>query len=161
MRISDWSSDVCSSDLGRDLALREDLKQHGRERVAHGAGVARVGRQVLERARLRLRERLGAGSSVARCILVGDEFVLQSLVLCTDAFDLADDLGRVVEAAVRPGAQREMQCMARIVERSEELPDSFVSERIRGAVAERRGRKGGGRGKEEAERGRYGGWGVL
>src|SRR3546814_5133153 len=87
MRISDWSSDVCSSDLrphrnladmdiilcridfavqqlfeltveldpgrgarvGRDLALREDLKQHGRERVAHGAGVARVGRQVLER----------------------------------------------------------------------------------------------------------------
>src|SRR3546814_7638608 len=66
--------------VGRDLALREDLKQHGRERVAHGAGVARVGRQVLERARLRLRERLGAGSSVARCILVGDEFVLQSLV---------------------------------------------------------------------------------
>src|SRR3546814_2585887 len=76
--------------------------------------------------------------SVACCILVCDEFVLQSLVLCTDAFDLADDLGRVVEAAVRPGEQREMQCMARIVERDGALPDSFLRERHRGAVAERR-----------------------
>src|SRR3546814_12502922 len=58
--------------------------------------------------------------------------------LGTDAFDLADDLGRVVEAAVRPGEQREMQCMARIVERDGALPDSFLRERHRGAVAERR-----------------------
>src|SRR3546814_15609822 len=87
MRISDWSSDVCSSDL------------------------------------------------VAGRILVSDEFVLQSLVVRADALDLADDLGRVVEVAVRPGEQREMQRVARGIERDGTLADLFLRQGHGGAIA--------------------------
>src|SRR3546814_11430325 len=88
MRISDWSSDVCSSDL------------------------------------------------VAGRILVSDEFVLQSLVVRADALDLADDLGRVVEVAVRPGEQREMQRVARGIERDGTRADRFLRQCHGGAIAE-------------------------
>src|SRR3546814_16505521 len=53
MRISDWSSDVCSSDLLLGQIVIDDHGMHAvvAEELAHGA--AGIGRQVLQRRRLR------------------------------------------------------------------------------------------------------------
>src|SRR3546814_10339390 len=57
MRISDWSSDVCSSDLGRPV---ERVRQHRRQpgRLAPGEVACRL-------AEMMLRRRLGAVDAVA------------------------------------------------------------------------------------------------
>src|SRR3546814_19233134 len=38
MRISDWSSDVCSSDLAKDVVLRVEPADHAREADRAGGG---------------------------------------------------------------------------------------------------------------------------
>src|SRR3546814_7554990 len=44
MRISDWSSDVCSSDLSAERFSRSELDADGPDAGAPGAGVARAWR---------------------------------------------------------------------------------------------------------------------
>src|SRR3546814_8936581 len=60
VRISDWSSDVCSSDLGQGLGLR-----HGPRLVARGEEGLRH-RQPLEEVRTRLRESVTVDYQVVR-----------------------------------------------------------------------------------------------
>src|SRR3546814_3716010 len=88
--------------VGRDLALGEYLEQHGRQRITHDAGVADVGGQRLERARLRLGKGLGAGAGIACGILVGHELVLQRRAARGDLLELR----RIAKAARRPAEQR-------------------------------------------------------
>src|SRR3546814_4582837 len=46
MRISDWSSDVCSSDLDDAVALGDDLDDLGEGRLVFGSQNAQVGRLI-------------------------------------------------------------------------------------------------------------------
>src|SRR3546814_3668770 len=73
MRISDWSSDVCSSDLGRGagegVRVRRDLRRGQRHRLdtagdADGLGLAEAARRAS--AQVRQAERDGAIAAVLR-----------------------------------------------------------------------------------------------
>src|SRR3546814_20678208 len=57
MRISDWSSDVCSSDLPEKMTLRIDMMMAGDPKVSYRA--ARLGKSLI--ARPRSKTRSGAG----------------------------------------------------------------------------------------------------
>src|SRR3546814_10302044 len=68
MRISDWSSDVCSSDLRRETALRARFRGAARQLHAQGDRQAAVGVQAHDSAFLpvrRLRDRCVAGNAEA------------------------------------------------------------------------------------------------
>src|SRR3546814_4500178 len=62
MRISDWSSDVCSSDFDRDrvIAARKVDRGPWRQEAAR----RKVARRIVQRAERRDRQRLDAGSAI-------------------------------------------------------------------------------------------------
>src|SRR3546814_202058 len=64
MRISDWSSDVCSSDLGSALCPDAGERRYAAdvaERRTHGAVQARTGQALLRSAALRVVSRAARG----------------------------------------------------------------------------------------------------
>src|SRR3546814_20142237 len=89
MRISDWSSDVCSSDLacdatGYDLLLLQRRFGAGYEQVAHRlTKLQRVGARGLPFFMLRLdlaghdRKRVALGKSVSVCVDFGGRRLIQ------------------------------------------------------------------------------------
>src|SRR3546814_11909248 len=105
MRISDWSSDVCSSDLG---AVRlGDLGDH-----ADGVGEVLLGRQ--QRAHGAPRQLAVADLAAARCQAeaalthrVGREIVVQHEVLAVAAF--RSEARRVGKEGVGTGRSRRSQ----------------------------------------------------
>src|SRR3546814_8443485 len=94
MRISDWSSDVCSSDLGRDAGA--DLLQLGLCLVPlrHQFGIARSGANLQARVHRRLEGMVVAGELARRdaqalqlVVLVG-ELLLQAQQILAEGLDL-------------------------------------------------------------------------
>src|SRR3546814_18855398 len=109
MRISDWSSDVCSSDLGRDAGA--DLLQLGLCLVPlrHQFGIARSGANLQARVHRRLEGMVVAGELARRdaqalqlVVLVG-ELLLQAQQILAEGLDLLadDDAGRLHGADLR------------------------------------------------------------
>src|SRR3546814_16528723 len=91
MRISDWSSDVCSSDLVLFLDL--DRFKDINDSLGHAAGD-----RILRSAAVRLQQTVGKHHTVAR--LSGDELtvVLENLESLADADKFAREIIRAFEA---------------------------------------------------------------
>src|SRR3546814_16908476 len=99
MRISDWSSDVCSS----DLEFEEPLRLRIRARARRGARMLEVVRQLLQplQSALQARGGLGQGELRTERVEIGSAQVEAARAAATRTFFQASIVGP--PAAQRPG----------------------------------------------------------